>query len=1291
MRGRALVCSYSPPRHDRDSGSLRLWHHLDVLQEAGWNVTFLSASPVEDDRYARDLLARGISVYDGWASPPEQLLKDSHFDLAVCSFWQVSELYVPLLREHSPETCVIVDSVDVHFIREARRVFSQRDLGGGRRLLDGWFGSETTSELNVYNAADAVLAVSAEEAEFVAGLIGERELVSWVPDCEALARSPIPLRQRTGIVFVGSFRHLPNVDALRFFCDDVLPLLDSSLLERHPVSIVGDGLEEAVPAELRELEHLRLVGWTPSLLPYLEQARVSIVPLRYGAGTKRKVIQSLMVGTPVVATSIGAEGLGVEPGTHLLVADEPHAIATALERVLKQDALWRRLSKRGSALVAADHTPEAVRERLLIAVDEAMARPRKPPLLPAKGRGVYEFRTRTQQYQKLAAELRELLPETLPSQSVVLVLSEGGEELLHLGCEARPFPPVAGGAQTHLEDGEPAIALLQGEIDRGADFLLVPISGRWWLRDHPALRDYLERETERSTIASESCWLFDLRGIAEGRRPAAQMRTEVPDGSTQPRLRRPEPAARLIAFYLPQFHPIAENDEWWGEGFTEWTNVSKAEPLFPGHYQPHVPADLGFYDLRLPATRAAQAELAREAGISAFCYYHYWFGGKRLLGRPFDEVLASGEPDFPFCLCWANEPWSRRWDGLEQDVLQPQTYSDEDDVEHIRWLMPALTDPRALRVEGKPLFIVYQARDLPDPARTAELWRGEVERAGLPGIHLVTVETGWDAGWDATSVGFDAKILFQPQFTILDALPRLGVDAAETLRAYDYEQAWPALSNPDPVAYRRYESVCTGWDNTPRTGEQGWLLHNSTPEAYEQWLRAAIDRAQRQPAEHRLVFLNAWNEWAEGAHLEPDQRHGRAYLDATSRALEDARPAEPQPQARPVHVEEREIELSAQEALSQSALANADPPRARALAFYLPQFHPIPENDEWWGKGFTEWTNVVRARALFSGHYQPHLPANLGFYDLRVPEVRERQAELAQAHGIEAFCYWHYWFHGRRLLEKPFEDTLRSGRPDFPFCLAWANEPWSRRWLGEDVDILLAQEHSPTDDLAHAHSLVEAFADPRYVRVRGRPPFLIYRPSMLPDPKRTTDVIKTVCVRAGLPEPLLLGVNAFGDIDYRTLGFDGTVDFEPQLGVLENALDDGLKVYDYVEARMLMRRRRWRNFAIYPSIVVGWDNTPRRGENGIVFTGSTPERFERGLREVAVSLLRRPPDDRLLFLNAWNEWAEGNHLEPDSRYGLGHLEAVRRVILGDRAEPTTAERSGAEMTKLESASVPAGS
>ena len=1244
MSRRAIVCSYGPPRHDRDSGSRRLWHLIGFLRDAGWSVSFLSASKVEDPRYAADLLRSAVPLYDGTATRVDDLLASGDFDLALCAFWQVAELYLPVFRDVSPSTAVIVDSVDLQLVRDARRILSRG--AGTARLLDADYGDETIGELNVYAAADGVLTVSAEEARLVGGLLGDHASVHVVPDAEDIERSPVPFAERCGIVFVGSFRHTPNVDALDYFCREVVPLLDPTLLEKHPVSVVGEGLSGAVCAPALGLEHVNLVGWVPELEPYLAQALMTVVPLRFGAGTKRKMIQALMVGTPTVATTIGVEGLDLEDGEHALVADDADSFARAIARLAEDEALWQRLSRQGSTHVGKDHRPAAVNDRFLAVVEETLSVPRKPALLPFLRRESYERRTMYQLSQQTMPAVRELCRTVIPPGSDVLVISGGSSELLALeGVQARHFPCHENGehSTTNPDESSQAIEWVEEHAARGAEFLVVPKMFDWWLRHYPELREHLEAGP--GAWHDDSCTIFDLR---RGERQAAALRSAT---------RAP---VKLVAFYLPQFHPIPENDQWWGEGFTEWTNVAKAEPLFGGHYQPHLPADLGFYDLRLPGVREAQAALARKVGIEAFCYYHYWFGGKRLLERPFDEVLASGSPDFRFCLCWANEPWSRRWHGREEDVLQAQTYSEQDDLEHIRWLLPALRDPRALTVEGNPVFVVYQAKDLPDPARTADLWRREVRKAGLPGLHLVSIETGWDAGWDATEVGFDAKILFQPQFSLLQTVPQLDVDGPEDLRVFDYEQAWPVLSRPDPVPYRRYETVCAGWDNSPRTGERGWVLHDSTPEAYEQWLRAAVERALHEPPEHRLVFLNAWNEWAEGAHLEPDQRHGLAYLEATRRALEsaDARPTtEPRPAA----------PAESDEPPSLDPLEGVEPPRARALALYLPQFHPIPENDQWWGKGFTEWTNVARARPLFEGHYQPHLPAHLGFYDLRSPEIREQQAALATEHGVEGFCYWHYWFLGKRLLEHPFEEVLASGSPDFPFCLAWANETWSRRWLGEERDILMKQEYSPQDDLEHARWLTAAFGDPRYVRVFGRPLFVVYRPTDLPDPERTTELWKETCVQAGLPEPYLLGMNSHRDLDFRDLGFDGTINFEPQLGAVVDPLSDGLKVVDYTEARQAMRRGR--GFDVYPTIVTRWDNTPRRGEHGVVFDNATPASFEQGLRDAVESVAARPFEDRLVFLNAWNEWAEGNHLEPDARFGLGYLEAVRRVIL-ERRRPT---------------------
>lgn len=364
----------------------------------------------------------------------------------------------------------------------------------------------------------------------------------------------------------------------------------------------------------------------------------------------------------------------------------------------------------------------------------------------------------------------------------------------------------------------------------------------------------------------------------------------------------------------------------------------------------------------------------------------------------------------------------------------------------------------------------------------------------------------------------------------------------------------------------------------------------------------------------------------------------------------------------------------------RSVTANVERPlRARTIAFYLPQFHPIPENDKWWGRGFTEWTNVTKAKPLFRGHHQPQLPADLGFYDLRVSEVREAQADLARAHGVEGFCYWHYWFNGRRLLDRPMNDLLASGKPDFPFCIGWANESWTRRWTGEEAEVLLQQTYSHDDDLAHARWLAMAFADPRYIRVNGRPLFILYRAPALPEAKRTIETFRAECVRLGVGEPYIVGRDTHNPgKDMREWGCDITESSSPNLNVLPNAFQSSpaadlkrnlalgvlsryLKVFDYESGCELMERARPQHPHI-PGFFVGWDNTARRAENAIIMVRSTPDAFGRRLRVVLDSVAAKPDEERIVLLNAWNEWAEGMYLEPGRLYGHGFLEALRNEL-----------------------------
>jgi lipopolysaccharide biosynthesis protein len=361
---------------------------------------------------------------------------------------------------------------------------------------------------------------------------------------------------------------------------------------------------------------------------------------------------------------------------------------------------------------------------------------------------------------------------------------------------------------------------------------------------------------------------------------------------------------RLIALYLPQFHPIPENNRWWGMGFTEWTNVASARPLFEGHYQPHIPSDLGFYDLRVPETRVAQAALATEYGLGGFCYYHYWFNGRRLLERPFDEILRSGSPHFPFCLCWANESWTRRWDGRSGEILVEQRYSAEDDEAHIEYLLLAFADPRYIKVDGKPLFLVYRSELLPNALKTTDVWRERARQAGFRDLHLVSVES-FQSGLDPKVSGFDAAVEFAPDWRLLPRTQALHgahtrVDAikqrirgftgrhpkAMSVAVYSYERLVSEMLAKPPAAYQRYRCLTPGWDNSPRRKGNPVIFDGATPERYEAWLRALIEVTLRERSgQQRIIFVNAWNEWGEGNHLEPDQRWGRGYLEATARAL----------------------------------------------------------------------------------------------------------------------------------------------------------------------------------------------------------------------------------------------------------------------------------------------------------------------------------------------------------------------------------------------------------------------
>ena len=370
------------------------------------------------------------------------------------------------------------------------------------------------------------------------------------------------------------------------------------------------------------------------------------------------------------------------------------------------------------------------------------------------------------------------------------------------------------------------------------------------------------------------------RHLSAGK-PVPKLRMTVEPGDD----RDPGQPIRLIAFYLPQYHPIPENDAWWGKGFTEWTNVTRARPNFAGHAQPHFPADLGYYDLRVPETRAAQAALAHEYGIHGFCYYAYWFGGKRLLNRPLDEVIATGEPDFPFCVCWANENWTRNWDGQSSRVLLAQQHSDQDDKAFIASLFPALRDRRYIRINGRPLLLVYRLNLLPDASRTAHIWREACREAGIGELYLAAVDSFLHG--DPRQYGFDAGVEFPPHgMGVVTGTPQPLLDQRFRGLCYSYlATAQRYLDKPWP-AHPWFRCVMPAWDNTARRQDSAQIFLGSRPELYGQWLENVIRQTRaHNTGDERIVFVNAWNEWAEGNHLEPDQQHGHAWLQATADAL----------------------------------------------------------------------------------------------------------------------------------------------------------------------------------------------------------------------------------------------------------------------------------------------------------------------------------------------------------------------------------------------------------------------
>lgn len=377
--------------------------------------------------------------------------------------------------------------------------------------------------------------------------------------------------------------------------------------------------------------------------------------------------------------------------------------------------------------------------------------------------------------------------------------------------------------------------------------------------------------------------------------------------------------ARVIALYLPQYHPVEENDEFWGKGFTEWRNVAQAKPLFRGHYQPRIPADLGFYDLRIPQVRREQAEMAKEAGIEGFCYWHYWFGnGKEVLEMPFDEVVKSGDPDFPFCLGWAMHDWTTKtWEkgkGRSKDttIFRQEYPGDEDHIAHFYRLLDAFKDHRYIRVDGKLLFAVLLPRRMPNPKSFMDLWNRLAHENGLPGFHFVAVvdsvpvidhqklgdlESAIENNInDVRALGYDAIETTNQKYAELRAGGKLRkifyaagrrLAPGALLDKYDYRRIIENFYSPSDRREDVYPQLLAGWDRSPRSGRKAIIYYNNTPEAFGVAVDKALECVKDKQPEHRILFLNSWNEWGEGAYMEPDLKYGKAKLEILKKALSE--------------------------------------------------------------------------------------------------------------------------------------------------------------------------------------------------------------------------------------------------------------------------------------------------------------------------------------------------------------------------------------------------------------------
>lgn len=581
---RALVVHTRMPAFDRDSGSQDVDNIVQFLLRAGWQVTFLAREEQgrAEERHAHRLRQMGVATHAGFTEA-ERLLCSNSFDLAVVAFWELAAELVPVLRKRSPATRIVVSSIDIHFLRNARHAF------GRRVALEAAFGTEAVQELNTYNEADGVLAVSDKERDLLADFLGAGRVFT-LPLAEHMARSPHGLDERRGMCFVGNFRHVPNREALEYLSAEVLPLLEVDLLERHPVTVLGNWLDRVTVHVDPAAPGLRLVGWVPTVAPYIEQSRLSVVPLLHGAGVKRKVIQAMMAGTPVVTTPVGAEGLDLVQGRHALIAHDAADHAAGITRLLTEDDLWHRVAEAGAAHVDGRHGIDLIERRFAEIIESVMAGRRR---LPAAA-GAKRPRVGGLDEASTVGAVRHRVQTIGGPGAPVLVVSGGDEDLVDLGSHpCWPFPQGRDGSWAGYDpvDGPAAVNHLEAQRERGARYFVLPKPAFGWRYRYPELFDHLETTCDR-THQDEHLAIWDLApGATNGARLDPTPTAKVLVRGTYPAHRTGPPPGLLTELASStrlavdqRWRPDSDTEDHEGDPDADYVVYVRDDAILPGRF-----------------------------------------------------------------------------------------------------------------------------------------------------------------------------------------------------------------------------------------------------------------------------------------------------------------------------------------------------------------------------------------------------------------------------------------------------------------------------------------------------------------------------------------------------------------------------------------------------------------------------------------------------------------------------------------------------------------------------------